>query len=406
MRLFYFVVFVIFLCGCSSTGDSILPDKATLNDSGNQEINREFPDFAVESTEQFRLTNWNLKAVPANDIMLPKAPIPVTPPFIPMAQYAFTRAENSSSSFGEIYFSSGRKLPEVVWTYGHSPTPSGDWVYFIQPPGASPPGPARWNTVTETVEYLDTEMVDPVCNYLVPADNGNAFIYGAIGFYPALQGWIHIVKNGETVWSDYGSYLFPTLCSDATTAAWCYDALPNSFGNRNPFVLDIETGTLTQLHTCTSDEESQYISLSSDGSIAGFTVAIYGHDGLHDQEAWRWQNGASFKIDVGEYRWCDGMSISATGEYQVFPANKDPYEFAGYTVMCALDGADEAYEVTVWNPAIQDIWADVDPTGNIIFGHGVSHWSHYIPSRTHVNSGNVDTIIDPGGVSRDFKYEN
>ncbi|MCD6216740.1 hypothetical protein J7L05_02630 [bacterium] len=407
MRFVYIAVLLVFLlCGCSSGRNGVLPEKSSQFDLRTQEIDRAFPDFAVYPSEGFRMINWNPMANPANDAVLPKKPYPFLPPVRPLVQYAFVKANSPTSAFGKIYYSSGSILPEVIWENGHSPTPSGDWVYFIQPPGASPPGPARWNTVSETVEYLDTSMVDPPCNYLVPADGGNAYIYAAIGFDPPLQGSIHIVKNGETVWSDYGSYLFPTLSSDASTAAWCYSANPLSFGSRHPFVMDIETTALTQLHTCSSDEESQYVCLSADGSIAGFTVAINGPDGLHDQEAWRWQNGVSFKIDIGEYRWCEGMSISPEGKYQVFPSNKDPYEYAGYAVMCVFDGAVVAFEVTPWDSAIQDIWADVDGRGNIVFGHGVGYWSHYIPSRTHVNTGDIETIIDPGGISRDFKFNN
>jgi len=56
--------------------------------------------------------------------------------------------------------------------------------------------------------------------------------------------------------------------------------------------------------------------------------------------------------------------------------------------------------------ADKDLWAGVDNDGRIIFAHGVSYWSHYIPSCVHVNSANSMTITDPGGISRDFRFMN
>jgi hypothetical protein len=413
------IVLVTFslLCGCSAGIGVVTPDdKVPQENSRDPQFvpaERVFPNFELKMGIDARDVQWKPSPRPALPSPLELERLhPVVwsnpDPMFPQTSYAFTKANSATTAIGKIYYSSGDELPYLIWDNGHSPTPSGDWVFFIQPPGANPPGPARWNSITNEVEYLDTTMVDPPCNALVPADNGNMYIYTAINVSPpdTLQGWIHIVQDGTKVWSSYGSYLFPTLSSDGSTAAWCMDLTPNTFGDRDPYVFNIQTAMSTKIFNCGSSEEAQYTALGRNGQIAGFTVAIYGPDGLHDQDVYRWQEGTSFQIDTGEYRWCERVAIADLGKYQTFCANKDPYVYAGYAVHCVRQGIWSSYEVTGWNQSIQDVWPDVSDDGYIIYGNGIGYWSHYIPSLAHADSGYLGAIIDPGGVCRDYSFKN
>lgn len=410
------VVFVLlfFLCvsiGCSSVDTPTHRDASENPSIADTTVIRNLTDLAVQPSLAQRMLTTKPPPIDGGsalkDFAHSIAPVPNQQSM--MAPYAFTRTTSPSTSFGEIYYGDGRSLPQKIWNYGHSPVPSGDWVFFIQPPGASPAGPARYNVTTGVIEYLDTTMVDPPCNYLIPADNGNAYIYGAINIQPpyTLQGWTHIVKNGETVWSDFGSYLFPTLSSDGSTAAWCYDPNPNSFGNRHPYIFDIDSQSATRLFVSDSYREAQFITLDQTGNNAAFTVAVLGSSGgLWDQEVWRWNGQNSVKIDVGDFRWCERTGFSNNGKYLVWHANGDPYNDSGYAVMGAFTGNDSGFEITPYNPQIQKLWPDIDDRGNVIYGDGVRTWAHYIPSRASIHNGEIGIIFDPAGISRDFRFAN
>jgi hypothetical protein len=402
------LILSVVLWGCTSIENSTIFDSQPINSSFEKMTTRTFPDFSIQMPSPRDLS---LAPSPVITSVQPAhpGPTPQLPPGqSPKKPYAFIRVTSPSAYYGQIYYSSGESTPSLILSSGHTVTPSGEWVFFIQPPGANPPGPARYNTVTHSIEYLDTSMVDPLCNYLVPADDGNAYIYGEMNISGAnaLQGWTHIVIDGVKVFSIFGSYFFPTISSDASTAGWCYDSNPSLFGDRDAYIMDIESEAITKIHNCTSSQEAQWISLTEHGKSAAFSVAINGSDGIHDQEIWAWHNGRTIKIPTGDYRWCERTMYSTRGKYIVFHGNKDPYLYSGYAVLCSLEGTQPAYELTTYDQSIQKIWPDVDDNGYVIYGNGVGLWSHYIPSCTHVEQGELGTIIDPGAISRDFKFEN
>jgi len=62
--------------------------------------------------------------------------------------------------------------------------------------------------------------------------------------------------------------------------------------------------------------------------------------------------------------------------------------------------------ITDWDPSRQRIWADISDNGYVVYGEGVSLWSHHIPTVGSIyQPGETATIIDPGNIARDFSFD-
>ncbi|MBU1083200.1 hypothetical protein KKE14_02065 [Patescibacteria group bacterium] len=415
------VVLVLILIANNGGFDIGASEAARRNPAKSKDISveREWPSMALKPT-QMATSDW---VTPTN----PGGPGPANPdPSEIRTPYAFVKA-TGNVSYGPVYYSSGPELPHIVFSGNAvSPTPSGDYVFFIRVDSLmgnfpSRTTPVKLNVNTGAITTLAAPRDYPrMWNYLVPADGGNDYIYGAMSLDTSdmLTGPIYIVDDGAQVYTTTGSYLFPTLSTDGTKAAWCYDASPNSFGDRDAYIFDVTTQVATRVHNVGASSECQYAATASGGAITAWTVAIYTSGvGLRDQEVWFRPLGSSSsrQIDTLEYRWNEFTRISNSSLPSplqiVFSGNKDPYVYYGFNVLYASlpfvskGPGVKAIELTPYSSSTQRIWADVDDSKFVVFSNGGFYsYAMYLAHTDFV--GWMTQIINPGNMSRDVSFEN
>ena len=330
----------------------------------------------------------------------------------PFKKYCFVTTPHPQKSWGDIYYGDEFNEPIYKFTDGMSPVICGDWIFAIYinsydayefPISTSI---IRYNIKTDNIEILEQPKTDPCWNYIMPSMNGNMYICASINF--SLIGDIKIVHNGNTIFSENGSYLFPTLSSDGTTAGWCYDDTPNSYGNRHAQLYNIDLDTIQTIHTTNNETECQYINLSADGNTAVYTVVIAEWNGhgytCQDQELWQYKNKNNNKINILDYRWVESPQLSNDGNLIIFSANKDVFEYRGYNILC--NNGIETFEVIDYNVNKQYLWCDITNDGWIIWCKEIIDWSNYTLHCTNINGEDYGEIINLNNIIRDAKFIN
>ena len=389
------------------------------------EVLRTWPSLTVRRSESAPILSSNILQTSDNEDKIRIQQISPTPidPIPANNPYAFINGTVGNMSYGKIYYTKGltiQDIPELIYDgNGMSPVPSGNYVFFIRIDSTDIYGfptsttPVKMDLRTMAITDLaDTQSYPVMWNYLVPADNGSTYIYGAvdIGLINYLHGWTHIVKDDVEILKFYGSTLFPTLSSDGLKAAWCASPDAN-FGNRGAYVFDIETQTYQTTYPSIADQETGSICLNNDGRVVGFTITIRDDQGrLLEQQPWRWerQPGSSayhvhrLNLDNDDWHWCQDMSISKNGKYQVWSASNYLYSYWDYILQGSIEGA-EIIDLTGWSIGDRTLWPAVNNHSNIVYGR---KYSDYVPFRTDFYSRDHYAIFHPGNTSRDFEFEN
>lgn len=383
----------------------------------SQPPQRNWPLMAIQPTKTVKPT-----AIPGSD------PGPDTPyPSNIQTPYAFVRSASATNPWGPVYYSSGPTRPTILFSGNcMNPTPSGNYVFCIRVDVISPTRttPIKIDVNSGVVTELASPRSDPSpWNYITAADEGNTYIYTALGRSgpEVLQGPLYIVKDGVQVYYTFGSYLFPNLSSDGTMASWCYDSSPLTTGDRDFYVFTIATQTAVKVYNVGNNSECESGDLTRSSDMAAWLVKINGVDGWRDSKVYRavrgstgvW--GAGIQVNASTYRWNDmprwSNEISPENSVNVtlaWAGNQDAYLYAGYNIWGISRIAPAVrIELTTWDPNRQDIWPDVDINKMVIYGRGVGYWSHYIPTVASFREpGQYTYIIDPGAISRDFSFAN
>ena len=414
--------------GCSS--DITDPNPARTNDSepGILSISRSWPSLGIIH-DQCRLSMYTPAPVPAENIEIssPADPVinnkPAEKPFV----FVKNTAQWYGFFWGDIYYSEGEtQEPYKIFSSsfgGTSAAPDGDWIYFIRVDNAEIIGmdvvitstPVRLEIESGLIEELDQSRNDPPWNYIVPAKNGEMYLYAAINI-EGLQGDIRMVDNGNLVYSDYGSFLFPDLSDYGSTAIWTeyHDAWPA--GEVHVYLFDIATKDKTIIHQVPSSIyrgptdfefwESEYTHVNEDGTKAAFTVVYFDkvNGGAYDNTPYQWDGSDSFTLPNETYRWCQGISISPGGQYVVWPSANfgDP---SGINIVRSyFDGVTSDIASWISSNNIIDPWLNVCDNAVVLYGDHAGYM-HYNPSYVKIFEGEPTTICDLNGACCFFAYK-
>jgi hypothetical protein len=377
---------------------------------------RDWPSFAIKPTKIVKPSGIVPKDNPGPDV--PPGPSNIVTP------YAFIKAVGMNS-YGPVYYSPGTVVPTVIFSGNCvTPVPAGNYVFCIRVDTTFTGGfPSRTTPIKIDVnsgvitDLAASRDYPSLWNYLVPADNGNDYLYGAIAISgpEAMTGPLYIFNNGVQAYYAFGSYMQPTLSGDGALASWNYDSTPATSGNRDYYVFTVATQIAVKVHDVGNNSECEsgdFAQIHGAMSTAWLVKINTPGDGWRDSNVFRAHKsgvwGVGVQVNDSAHRWNEPPRWSDVPKHLIWASNRDAYLYAGYSIWGAPYGQPNLkMEITTWDPNRQDLWPDVDDEGIIIYGRGVGYWSHYIPSVTYFDSSaEYSYIIDPGGICRDYRFAN
>jgi hypothetical protein len=346
--------------------------------------------------------------------------------------YAFVKAVGMNS-YGPVYYSPGVVVPTVIFSGNCvAPVPSGNYVFCIRVDTTDLDGfPTRTTPIkiktlrpnasidpTSTITVLAPPRDYPsMWNSLVPANAGRDYILGAISWAgeDIGTGPLYIVKDGVQVYSTFGSYLFPTISSDGTTASWCYKD-NFLFGDRDLYAFTIATQTTVKVYDVGSNAECENGDFTRSGVRKGIAwlMKINSAEGMRDSKVYRSDRGstgvwgAGIQVSDDAHRWNETPNWSPEPKYLVWASNLDAWTYTGYSVWGAFEGnPSQKVEITTWDPNQQDLWPDIDGDGIVVYGLGNESKNRYVPHVASIHKpGESRSIIDMQVISRDFSFAN